>query len=207
MRRWDDGAAAGRAVPGGRPGQLAVARRLREPVLIGLAATAGAAVFILSSVLSAAPTGTADADAAAAYAATVQDVALAAGAILEMELKPGITDLREQAFPDDVLRGFSDRWADDLGTLHDRLVDVPVPAGGDEAHALLLDALDRYRDVALILSGASEFSGHEREAALQRAIQLGRAADQAWNRARDLLAEHLRAVGLDPSLWLPVPTT
>lgn len=210
----------GRRLPDQRPG----AQRRWLPFAVALG---GAAPFLLIALLlasgsdprqvagpggdaPAAPTtseAAADApstQAAADYAAGIHELALAAGQIIELEMKPGITDIREQAYDDDVLQGFSDRWAADFADLRDGLATVQVPAGLEESHRLYVSALDGYRETALLFSRAVQVPVDQREAALQEAISRGEATDEVWDRGQDLLAIHLRDLGLDPTRWLPV---
>lgn len=172
-----------------------------------VAASAGFALVVLPMALVLALRQAPPEDrrqAAAGYAAVVEEVAVSAGTILEIELKPGISDLRDQAYAADTLRGFSDRWASDLADLRERLDASDVPVGFERAHQGYLEALDGYRQVALILSRAADAEGAEQEQIIGEAIDLGRRTDETWDRAQDLLAERLREQGLDPTRWLPV---
>lgn len=138
------------------------------------------------------------------YADGIHEVALAAGQIIEFEMKPGITDIRERAYDDEVLQGFSDRWAADFADLRDGLQEVTPPPGAEESHRLYVAALDGYRQTALLFSEAVQVPDDQREEVLEEAIAEGEATDEVWDEGQDLLAEFLQEHGFEPGRWLPV---
>jgi hypothetical protein len=169
----------------------------RRGVLLRRAALAGAALagFVAVALLVMAVRGP-DPEELEAYGRTVHEVALAAGTIIEMEMKPGMRDIREEAFPPQTLASFAERWAGDLERIRSDLATVPVPRGLGEAQRGFVDSLAGYVEVADLLREASLAPPEDREAALEAAADRGAATDQVWNDARDELGRRMEAVGL-----------
>lgn len=114
------------------------------------------------------------------YAAGVDQVARVAGTILELEMKPALGEVAEQAPVDIDAQG----WADQLAALRDGLADKDPPAGLGDAHAGLLAALDGYVEAAETLGRAAATPDRaERELLLERINELGPAADDQWDTA------------------------
>jgi hypothetical protein len=170
------------------------------PRLVRLAGAAlGGFALVVVTVLAVGAARSAsdpDPEGTRAYAEAIEQVALEAGSVIELEMKPGISDVREEVHDPDVLAGFAEHWVADLIRLRDDLRARKPPTELGEAHAGYLAALDGYREVAEILAAAPHERGSARDALLERAMDLGEQTDQVWNSARDQLRARLDAHGL-----------
>lgn len=178
--------------PRRRPRWLLVAAAIAVGFVAAGSVTAGALMLFEGD--EGAQAAAEEREAAVAYAAGIDQVAGAAGAILEFEMKPAMSEIAEGE-TDAV---FAEGWAENLTDLRDGLAEQEVPAGLEEAHEGFLEALEGYARTAASLGKAAEAEEtSEREQALDEAVARGNASDRTWNEAREQLEAHLRAHGID----------
>lgn len=182
------------------PGPDAESRRRRRWLLVAAATATGflVAAGITAGVLLLGDEGAAETaaqrEAAMEYAAGIDQVARAAGAIVELEMKPAIADIEEG----EGHAAFAESWAESLADLRAGLAEQEAPSGAEDAHAGFLTALDSYAETAGHLATAAEAEDvADREQALDEAVARGSLSDRQWNEAREQLEAHLREHGID----------
>lgn len=174
---------------------------------LGRAALAALAGFVVAAatvagVVAARSPGAPDPEEAREYAAGIEQVARAAGAIIEFEMKPAIGDLRAGVFEPDPTAVAAGQWADSLAGLRDGLADVDPPRGIGGAHDGFVAAFDGYREVADLIAEAADADADDRERLLDDAVALGDDTDQVWNAARERLKADLEPLGIDVQLGM-----
>lgn len=130
------------------------------------------------------------------YAAGIDQVARAAGAIIEFEMKPAIGEIAEGEGAHHA--GVAESWAADLEDLRAGLAEQTPPPGAEPAHEGFLDALDGYVETAghLAQAAAAE-DASVRDRALDETVTRGDRSDRLWNEAREQVEAVLREHGLE----------
>lgn len=173
-------------------------------VLVGLVVAGVVALFVRTVVGTGGggdtPTPTtasrADRQALVDYEEALDPLAYEAGRVVVQGLRAGLSDLSlgeaEPARVGEMARG----WRNELVNLRRQMADLEHP----EAVAGAVELFDRgmagYVATADALIEAAALDGAEREAALDRVVELGERADDVWDRGRDTLLERRRAMGI-----------
>jgi hypothetical protein len=160
-------------------------RRLAGSMLAGaltVAAAAGTAHLLRPDAGGAVRADVARA--VAAYEAALEPLVEDAGFVVAEGLRPGVADVADGRYPDEVLVRMATGWVDELVAARAALAALPRhPALADVA-ASLDGALAGYVEVATVLRRAAGASGAHRQALLDRVADLGPAADERYDAAR-----------------------
>lgn len=156
---------------------------------------AGVAAVLLSS----GRVSEAERDAITAYAAKVKELSFEGGRLLQEEIKPRVTDLREGTVTPDQFRREAGNWIllyqnlrrDFAGTRHPARLD-DTARRYDEALATYIEAFEAFRDASRLATAEA------RNDAITDAVPIAERADKMFDAARDELERQMRAAGLTP---------
>lgn len=179
------------AVSPAGPRVLPVAGRrwsLRWALLGALAAvTAVGATYPLffAGDRAAAPAASSDRfEEAVAYRDDVEPLLKDGGQVVGMGLKPGVADVANERYGQEVLVSMAAGWADELGGIRAEVGAIEPPRFLAETHWLFLQSLDGYTNAALALKAAAAAEDTaRRDELVDLAATLGEAADRLYDRA------------------------
>lgn len=134
-----------------------------------------------------------------AYEASVQPLLEDAGRVVALGLRPGVTDISEGAFADDVLVTMARGWVAQLVEVRRALAEIPVPAEIRREAALLRRSLDQYVAAGEKLLAGAKTRGDQRAVLVDEAAVLGERADATYDRARSEIDAVRRRFGLSTS--------
>lgn len=136
----------------------------------------------------------------AAYAAALAPLAVEGGQIVAEGLRPGLADIAQGAYPDDVLVRMASGWVASISDVRDEV--AALHAAGDAATVAVQveRALAVYIRTAEALLDAARATGGERTVLIDRAAALGRIADRLYDAATAALPD------FSPSLPTPTPS-
>ncbi|HVL91480.1 MAG TPA: hypothetical protein VM841_14730 [Actinomycetota bacterium] len=133
------------------------------------------------------------------YAQVVKDLSFEGGRILQQEVKPRITDLREGVVSPEQFRREADNWIRLYQNLRKSFADAGPPERLATAARLYDDAFVAYIEAFEAFREASRLDTPEaRNEAITEAVPIAERADQIFDRARGELGEQMRALGLTP---------
>lgn len=133
------------------------------------------------------------------YAQKVKELSFEGGRLLQQEIKPRITDLREGTVTPEQFRREADNWIRLYENLRKDFAAANPPARLAEAARLYDEALATYIESFKAFRDASRHQTQEqRNEAITEAVPIAERADAVFDEARDELAEQMRAVGLTP---------
>ena len=166
-------------------------------IVVGIAVVAAAVWGVL--VLRRNAGRTADRAAVAAYADTVKELSFEGGRLLQTEIKPRVTDLREGDVTPEQFGREADNWIGLYQDIRSRFADATHPKRLDEAARLYDEAFATYIEAFEAFLDASRLATQaERNDAITDAVPIAERADKIFDRARDELEGQMRIVGLDP---------
>lgn len=125
----------------------------------------------------------------AAYGEAVAELAEAGGAVVVYGMRPGLADIAEGAFDDDVLVTMGEGWVAEMNRIRTELAALDAPAFVTDVAARLDEAMAGYVETAEALLSAARAQDAERADLLDRASTLGTAADERYDAALEALAE------------------
>lgn len=135
-----------------------------------------------------------------AYAETIKELSFEGGRILQEEVKPRITDLRDGSVTVEQFQREAENWIrlyEDLGKRFDDVERVPRL---DAAAALYRQAMATYADAfRAFLAASKRPTRQERNDAITAAVPTAEKADDIFDRARAELERVMRQAGLDPA--------
>lgn len=136
----------------------------------------------------------------AAYATALAPLAAEGGQIVAEGLRPGLADIAQAAYPDDVLVRMASGWVASMRDVRDAVAALPAAAGAATVAVQVERALAVYIRTAETLLDAARATGDERTVLIDRAAALGRTADRLYDAATVALAD------LSPSPPTPTPS-
>jgi len=168
---------------------------LRWALLGGLVAVAavglGRPLLLDRGAAPALDTTARDAAALAAFREVTDPLVKEGGQVVAMGLKPGVADVANQAFGQDVLLSMASGWATELDGLRAEMAEVPAPGFLAEAHFLYVECLEGYATAARTLhAAASAVDATRRDELIDLAADLGTAADRLYDRAQAAIERH-----------------
>lgn len=183
---------------------VAVALRGPSPAATEIGGVPGppAASPTASPTPTAASVGPLELAAAHAYLDAVRPIADHAGFVVQQGMKPALTELHD---PDGDHERIAAGAPGYLGAMTQARKDwaaLTPPVALRDAHALFLEAFDRYVEAAERLVEAANDDDRRLEL-IAEVADLGTRADGIYNRAAALVQAHLVAGGADPVTWLP----
>lgn len=124
------------------------------------------------------------------YDAALQPLLRNGGQVVAEGLKPGVGDVANDAFIDEVLVRMTSGWLASLQAVSADVAALPVPSGLADVAVRYERSLRTYVRAAEALAAAAKTDGAERAALVERAAQLGRTADQLFDDAKTALDRH-----------------
>ena len=109
------------------------------------------------------------------------------GHVVAVGIKPGITDIRDERYPAEVLTTMTNGWIAELESVRRDLDAMKHPAFLDDAHRLYLRSLDGYVNTATALRAAAVADETREQELLDLAASLGRSADALFDQADDFV--------------------
>jgi hypothetical protein len=136
-------------------------------------------------------TARAAAAALAAFREATDPLVKEGGQVVAMGLKPGVADVANQAFGQDVLLSMASGWAAELDGLRAEMAEVPAPGFLAEAHFFYVECLEGYATAARALHAAAGAADPiRRDELIDLAADLGTAADRLYDRAQAVIERH-----------------
>ena len=125
-----------------------------------------------------------EAEAVAAFLETIEPLLQEGGQVVAIGLKPGVTDVSDERYPQDVLVTMATGWMASLERIRGEIAATDPPRALADAHRLYVGALDGYVNTAAAVTAAASATDAERRAQLtELAAVLGVAADDLYDRA------------------------
>ena len=133
-----------------------------------------------------------------AYDEALQPLLADGGQVVAEGLKPGVSDVAEGAFDDEVLARMASGWVAALRDVAADVAALPAPVTLDHVAVRYERALLAYVSAAEALAAAVEVTGDERAELVEAAAELGRTADRLFDEAETAMDEHRNRVA-DPT--------
>lgn len=123
----------------------------------------------------------------AAFKDALQPLTERGAHVVAVGLQPGMTDIKDDRYPPDVLTTMANGWIAELESVRRDLDGTEHPSFLDDAHALYLQSLDGYVNTATALRAAAVAEESREQELLDLAASLGRAADTLYDQADELV--------------------
>lgn len=137
------------------------------------------------------------------YLTAVEPLARDAGRVIQLGMKPGVEELRQERRSAGALARAAASWERETLDVRDRWRDVDPPPELVAAHETFLRALEGYAATAATLGAAAQAPRSERSQLLDEAVAGGERSDDVWDEAAAQVQGHLRALGEPTVTWLP----
>lgn len=117
--------------------------------------------------------------------------------LVAVGMRPGVTDIAEGAFADDVLVDMAEGWLRSAQRLRADFANVETPDFLTDFAKLFDLSLARYVDTAEALLAAARATGDERAKLIERVPPLGDEADELYDRAQAELQRIRERLGIE----------
>lgn len=155
----------------------------------------------LAMVLLSRDSASADRSAVRTYEEKIRPLAVDGGRIVQQEIKPRLTDLRQGTVTAQQFGSEAQNWLNQFQRIRREFAAVAHPDRLNETATLYDRALAGYiRSIQAFIEAATKVNAAERDALLSRGADAAEQADNAYDRARETLAKEMKEVGLDPSV-------
>jgi len=138
----------------------------------------------------------ADIGAFLSFEQTVADLGERGGAVVIYGMKPGVADIAQANYADDVLSRMANGWLGEFEALERELATLRASVFLDDAISQLKAAFAAYSRTAGALVDATAVTGDARAALIDRAVALGSEADELYDKALATIASHRSRLGL-----------
>lgn len=123
----------------------------------------------------------------AAFRAALEPLVERGAHVVAVGIKPGITDIRDERYPVEVLTTMANGWIAELESVRRDVDATKHPEFLDDAHGLYLRSLEAYVNTATALRAAAVADEAHEQELLDLAASLGRSADTLFDQADDLV--------------------
>lgn len=134
-----------------------------------------------------------------AYRKSIRPITDAGASVVHHGLQPGVADIGQSAYPNEVLATMADGWVATLEGVLSEFEDVVPPSFLADSHWLYLRSIDGYLQAATALRLAVGADGEQRAQLVDLAASLGRSADQIYDRAESGVEANASRLGVTTS--------
>ncbi|MGH2830552.1 MAG: hypothetical protein ACRDJM_08705 [Actinomycetota bacterium] len=132
-----------------------------------------------------------------AYVDAVRPAGVEGGRIVQQEIKPLLTDLRQGQVTPQQFRTEAEGWLRRFRVIRRTFAESPHPARLNQAASLYAEAMNGYvAAVQAWIVASAKPAQAARNAAIAEAASIAEEADDAYDRARAALEREMRRVGL-----------
>jgi hypothetical protein len=137
-----------------------------------------------------------------AYLDALHPIAVDAGRVVELSIKPGVTEL-ESRTPKPDLAGRAAGWQRQLAGVDDRLAALDPPIELVDATDRMRAAVAGYKGIAAAVEDAAGLAATQRREAGAEARRQGETSDDIWDEGALLIQQRAAALSLPAVSWLP----